>query len=143
MRLESEQNSNPLPISSGTKLFVRDKRFGLEYDEDAGSYKLTIDDVVKTDEGRYQCQVVADVRNVITADVDLRVKVPPVMKVDSDPEVQAGVGGEAEMFCEAGGFPSPKITWTREDGTLLPNGRESVTNSKLVIKDVKKEDRGN
>ncbi len=142
LRLESEKNKNTLPISSAGNLLVRDNRFGLELNADEGTYKLTIKDVVRSDEGRYQCQVVADTKNVITADVDLRIKVPPVMKNDTDPEVQAAVGEDAELTCSADGFPSPQITWTREDGTLLPNGRVSVTNSRLVISKVKKEHRG-
>ena len=79
MRLESKENSNTLPISTGSNLFIRDSRFDLTYDPEAGSYKLTIMNVVKSDEGRYQCQVVTDVKNVITADVDLM-----VMKEDTE-----------------------------------------------------------
>ena len=142
MRLESKQNANTLPISTGPNLFVRDTRFNLDFDPDAGSYKLTIKEVVKTDEGRYQCQVVTDVKNIITADVDVKVKVPPVMKENTEPLVSAEVDKEAELFCEAEGFPNPKITWKRQDGTLLPNGKETVTNNKLVISKVQKQHRG-
>ena len=52
MRLESKENSNTLPISTGSNLFIRDSRFDLTYDPEAGSYKLTITNVVKSDEGR-------------------------------------------------------------------------------------------
>jgi neuronal growth regulator 1 len=97
---------------------------------------------VKSDEGRYQCQVVADLINVITADVDLKVKVPPVMNNETEPLVMAEVGKVAELTCEADGFPSPKIIWKKQDGTLLPNGDESYTNGKMVVSKVKREDRG-
>lgn len=142
MRLVSKGNNNTLPISTGSNLFVRDTRFALDYEPDAGSYKLTINDVVKSDEGRYQCQVVADLINVITADVDLKVKVPPVMNNETEPLVMAEVGKVAELTCEADGFPSPKIIWKKQDGTLLPNGDESYTNGKMVVSKVKREDRG-
>ena len=143
MRLKSEENDNPLPISTGPNLFLRDARFKLDYDPNAGSYKLTISDVVKSDEGRYQCQVVTDVKNVITADVDLKVKVPPVMLNTTEAVVNAEVGKNAELACEANGFPSPKITWKRQDGTLLPSGAEKLTNPTLVIQNVQREHRGN
>ena len=112
------------------------------FDPNAGTYKLTIKDVVKSDEGRYQCQVVTDVKNVITADVDLKVKVPPVMLNTTEALVNAEVGKDAELACEASGFPSPKISWKREDGTLLPSGDESVTSPTLVIQNVQREHRG-
>ena len=57
MRLQSEHNANSLPLSNGPNLIVKDRRFNLNYDPDSGSYKLTIRDVVKSDEGKYQCQV--------------------------------------------------------------------------------------
>lgn len=142
MRLESKDNKNTLPISTGPNLFIRDARFNLVFDANAGSYKLTIKDVVKTDEGRYQCQVVTDVKNVITADVDLKVKVTPVMRNDTEAVVSAEVGKTGELACEADGFPSPKISWKRKDGTLLPNGKDALVSPKLTINDVKREHRG-
>ena len=142
MRLKSEENNNPLPISTGPNLFLRDDRFKLDYDPNAGSYKLTIKDVVKSDEGRYQCQVVTDVKNVITADVDLKVKVSPVMLNTTESVVNAEVGKSAELACEASGFPSPKISWKRKDNTLLPSGDESITSPTLVIQNVQRQHRG-
>ena len=144
MRLKSEENENPLPIATGPdNLIVRNDKFKLGFDPNAGTYKLTIKDVVKSDEGRYQCQVVTDVKNVITADVDLKVKVPPVMLNTTEALVNAEVGKDAELACEASGFPSPKISWKRKDGTLLPSGDESVTSPTLVIQNVQREHRGN
>ena len=56
MRLQSEHNKNALPISNGENMIFKDRRFAVDYDSDAGSYKLTIKEVVKSDEGKYQCQ---------------------------------------------------------------------------------------
>ena len=67
MRLQSEQNGQPLPLTNGPSKIVKDRRFELDYDADSGSYKLTIDNVVKEDEGKYQCQVVSDVSHIITS----------------------------------------------------------------------------
>lgn len=143
MRMESIGNKNTLPISTGPNLFVRDARFNLDHDPNAGTYKLTIKEVEKNDEGRYQCQVVADVKNMLTADVDLKVKVTPVLRNDTETLVSGEVGKSAELKCEADGFPSPKISWRRQDGTLLPNGKDLAVTSKLTISDLKREHRGN
>ena len=40
------------------------------------------------------------------------------------------------------GFPSPKITWRRKEGILLPTGKETHTATKLTITKARSEDRG-
>jgi len=143
MRLQSEHNKNALPISNGDTMIFKDRRFAVDYDSDAGSYKLTIKDVVKSDEGKYQCQVVPAVDAALVEDVRLDVKIEPTMIAeDSEAMVEAEVGKSSELSCEAEGYPIPKITWRKQDGTLLPNGKETVT-GKLAIPDVKREHRGN
>ena len=79
MRLQSEHNKNALPISNGDTMIFKDRRFAVDYDSDAGSYKLTIKDVVKSDEGKYQCQGLFVVYNfhdnVVTSqslDIDIK-----------------------------------------------------------------------
>ena len=67
MKLEDERKNNPVPISTGNKLFFKNSRYSLEFDPNEGSYKLIINDVAKSDEGKYQCQVVTTPENVITA----------------------------------------------------------------------------
>ena len=91
MKLEDERKNNPVPISTGNKLFFKNSRYSLEFDPNAGSYKLIINDVAKSDEGKYQCQVVTTPENVITADVDVKVKTTPVMKEDAEPVVMQEV----------------------------------------------------
>jgi hypothetical protein len=55
--------------------------------------------------------VVVSLNNMVTADVELKVKMPPVIAEDV-PLLKKVVAGEtAELTCEASGFPSPKITW--------------------------------
>merc|ERR1711981_1371564 len=51
-------------------------------------------------------------------------------------------GESAELGCEAGGFPSPTITWTRKDRALLPSGKASFKFSRMPILKVRREDRG-
>ena len=78
----------------------------------------------------------------LVEDVRLDVKIEPTMIAeDSEAMVEAEVGKSSELSCEAEGYPIPKITWRKQDGTLLPNGKETVT-GKLSIPDVKREHRG-
>jgi len=142
MKLEDERKNNPVPISTGNKLFFKNSRYSLEFDPNAGSYKLIINDVAKSDEGKYQCQVVTTPENVITADVDVKVKTTPVMKEDAEPVVMQEVGKTAEMECEAAGYPDPKISWVRQDGKLLPSGQETLVSGKLTIPNVQRNNRG-
>ena len=44
MKLEDERKNNPVPISTGNKLFFKNSRYSLEFDPNAGSYKLIIND---------------------------------------------------------------------------------------------------
>jgi len=143
MRLESKDSKNTLPISTGSNLLVRDTRFDLKFEPEAGSYKLIIKDIVKSDEGKYQCQVVTDVKNVVTADVLLKVKVEPVMNEETESIINVEVNKTAELECTAEGYPNPKISWTRQDGKLLPDGQDFITAPKLVITNAQRHHRGN
>ena len=50
---------------------------------------------------------------------------------------------KVDFLVQISGFPSPKISWRRKDGILLPTGKESHTSSKMVISKARREDRGN
>ena len=80
---------------------------------------------------------------MVTADVQLQVKLPPTM-VDEPltRSVRAKVGESTQLTCKAEGFPKPGITWGRADGHVLPSGRENVTKLRLTIPKVRMEDRG-
>lgn len=144
MRLENGKNSAPLPISSGDELLLSsDRRFKLDVDEDESSYTITIKDIRKADAGKYQCQVLITSDGSITEDVEVKIKLQPVITKGSlGPTKTVKEGDSAEMACEATGFPIPKITWTRKDGSLLPNGKASFTSSRMIVQKVRREDRG-
>ena len=86
MKLEDERKNNPVPISTGNKLFFKNSRYSLEFDPNEGSYKLIINDVAKSDEGKYQCQVVTTPENVITADVVVKGVVNQILSPISNSE---------------------------------------------------------
>lgn len=72
----------------------------------------------------------------------MQVNLPPVISEETTVFVRATSGESAELACSASGFPSPRITWTREDKMVLPDGKDQVTTPKLVISKVRMEDRG-
>lgn len=49
---------------------------------------------------------------------------------------------EVPMECYAGGYPEPRISWRRENNAILPTGGSIYRGNVLVIKSIKKEDRG-
>merc|ERR1711997_118484 len=107
-------------------------------------YTITIKDIRKADAGKYQCQVLITSDGSITEDVEVKIKLQPVITKGSlGPTKTVKEGDSAEMACEATGFPIPKITWTRKDGSLLPNGKASFTSSRMIVQKVRREDRGN
>ncbi len=62
-----------------------------------------------SDAATYQCQVVVGLNDMITADVELRVKRAPSMTdLGSEPSVRARMGQEAVIECVARGVPNPR-----------------------------------
>jgi len=143
MKLEMGRTKNPVPLSTGTQILFKDSRYKLDVDHAAGTYKLIITNVEKIDGGKYQCQVVTHPETMVTADVDLKVRTSPVINEESDPVISQEAGKTAVLECDADGYPSPKISWKRQDGKLLPNGAETLTNPKMTIPNVQRINKGN
>lgn len=47
-----------------------------------------------------------------------------------------------QMECYAGGYPTPRISWRRENNAILPTGGSIYRGNVLRIKHIRKEDRG-
>lgn len=47
-----------------------------------------------------------------------------------------------QMECYAGGYPSPRISWRRENNAILPTGGSIYRGNIMKIKAIRKEDRG-
>ena len=139
MRLGDVQVS----ISKGSELLITDKRFSLKHDKAASSYTLKVKNVRKSDATTYQCQVMVSMDNIITRTVDVKVVESPVIKEAAMTKTKKVVeGSPVQMTCEATGFPIPKISWSRTDGSLMPNGKPTLESTSLSFEKVKKEDRG-
>eukprot|EP00094_Tigriopus_californicus_P009038 TCALIF_08712-PA protein Name:"Similar to LAC Lachesin (Schistocerca americana)" AED:0.16 eAED:0.16 QI:0/0.6/0.5/0.66/0.6/0.83/6/36/384 len=131
------------PIATGPKLLLKDQRFDLELNEKSGQYILSIRDVQPSDASSYLCQIVAGYNSMVTATVELSVKLPPVISDNTTRSFRVTAGEKVEMECQSNGFPTPRITWTREDGRMMPNGQEEIiTPRKLIINQVRREDTG-
>ena len=59
-------------------------------------------------------------------------RTPVRLEDSSTPEVTVVEGQRASLDCVAAGFPAPRIDWTRKDGTVMFNGKQTFTGSSLV-----------
>ncbi|XP_032590300.1 lachesin [Drosophila grimshawi] len=135
-------DSDPVFLSTGSTLVIKDSRFSLRYDPNSSTYKLQIKDIQETDAGTYTCQVVISTVHKVSANVKLSVRRPPVISDNSTQSIVASEGSEVQMECYASGYPTPSITWRRENNAILPTDSATYVGNILRIKSVKKEDRG-
>lgn len=135
-------DNKPIPLSSGSSLIIRDNRFALRYDTASATYTLQLKDVQRSDEGRYECQIIVGINNKVTEDLYLRVLEPPVINDNSTRSVIVNQYESATLECTAKGSPEPRIEWRRENNAVLPTGGIIYKGIKLKIHSVKKEDRG-
>jgi len=135
-------DNKPIPLSSGSSLIIRDNRFALRYDTASATYTLQLKDVQRSDEGRYECQIIVGINNKVTQDLYLRVLEPPVINDNSTRSVVVNEFESATLECTAKGSPLPRIEWRRADNAVLPTGGIIYRGNKLKIHSVKKEDRG-
>ncbi|KAK9506136.1 hypothetical protein O3M35_008126 [Rhynocoris fuscipes] len=142
MKTSPGRQLDPLPISTGSTLIIRDSRFSVRYDPSSSTYTLQIKDIQETDAGIYQCQVIISVNNKVSAEVELQVRRPPVISDNSTRSRIVSEGQSVLLECYAGGFPMPKISWRRENNAILPTGGSLFRGNTLKINSVRKEDRG-
>uniref|UniRef100_T1JMP5 Ig-like domain-containing protein n=1 Tax=Strigamia maritima TaxID=126957 RepID=T1JMP5_STRMM len=141
-RIDPSAPRDSLTLSSGSSMMIRDNRFSLRHDTATSTYTLQIKDIQESDAGTYQCQVVITMTNKITADVQVLVRMPPIISDNSTRSVVVSEGQAVRLECYAGGFPPPKIYWRRESNAILPTGGSLHRGSILNIPRVTKEDRG-
>jgi len=135
-------DGKPIPLSSGSSLIIRDNRFALRYDTASATYTLQIKDVQRSDEARYECQIIVGINNKVAESLNLIVSEPPIINDNSTRSVVVNELEAARLECTATGAPRPKISWRRSDNAILPTGGLIFKGSVLKIHSVKKEDRG-
>ncbi|XP_008550693.1 lachesin [Microplitis demolitor] len=137
-----KQSNDQTPLSSKTSLIIRDSRFALRYDTATSTYTLQVKDIQETDAGHYECQVLISLNNRIRAGVELQVRRAPFISDNSTRAVVVSEGEPVQLECYAGGFPTPRIYWRRENNAILPTGGSVYRGNILKIASVRKEDRG-
>jgi len=142
VKLDPTNPSGSLTLSSGSGMIIRENRFSMRYDPASSTYTLQVKDIQESDVGDYQCQVVINISNKITADVSLLVRIPPVIADNSTRSTVASEGQQVKLQCYASGFPQPRIYWRRENNAILPTGGSIFRGNVLVIPNVRREYRG-
>ncbi|XP_001945161.1 lachesin [Acyrthosiphon pisum] len=142
VKVDKEKITEPVMLSSGSTLIIKDSRFSLRQDIDSTSYTLQIKDIQETDAGYYRCQVLLGLNNKISADVELEVRRPPIISDNSTRSLVVNEGQPVKLECYAGGFPSPRVSWRRENNAILPTGGSIYRGNILKIPAITKEDRG-
>ncbi|OXU21667.1 hypothetical protein TSAR_011671 [Trichomalopsis sarcophagae] len=138
----NKNREDQLPISTNTALIIRDSRFAIRSDPSSSTYTLQIKDIQETDAGFYLCQILISTSSKISAEVELQVRRPPIISDNSTRSLVVSEGQPVELNCYAGGFPTPRISWRRENNAILPTGGSIYRGNTLKIAHVRKEDRG-
>ncbi|XP_041479561.1 basement membrane-specific heparan sulfate proteoglycan core protein-like [Lytechinus variegatus] len=100
--------------------------------------RLTIPQVSLSDAGFYRCTA-TNIVGSRTSQVFLYVQAAPQLTVVPATRT-APVGSTLEFSCLAGGFPTPEITWHKEEGELPDNYQ--IDNGLLTITNVQEADEG-
>ncbi|XP_067452563.1 hemicentin-1 isoform X1 [Thunnus thynnus] len=92
---------------------------------------LTIKGTQDVDAGDYTCVAVNDA-GTSSGQISLDVGAAP--KFTREPlDVAADIGSNVTLPCHAEGYPAPKVTWRREDGSSLfnrPRGHSTITQNR-------------
>ncbi|XP_031827641.1 septate junction protein lachesin [Nomia melanderi] len=141
-KINKDIANEQMPLSHGSSLIIRDTRFALRYDEATSTFVLQVKDIQETDAGFYQCKVLISLNNYVTANVELQVRRPPIISDNSTRAFVVSEGQPVQLECYAGGFPTPRISWRRENNAILPTGGSIYSGNVLKIPAIRKEDRG-
>jgi len=140
--MKIDKDGKPIPLASGSSLIIRDHRFAMRYDTASATYTLQLKDIQRSDEGRYECQIIVQINNKVTQSLFLRVLEPPVINDNSTRSVVVSEFERATLECAATGSPIPRIEWRRANNAILPTGGIVYRGERFSIHSVKREDRG-
>ncbi|KAL1453454.1 hypothetical protein WDU94_007592, partial [Cyamophila willieti] len=101
---------------------------------DVNTWTLNIRDVKREDRGYYMCQVNT---NPMTKQMAfLEVVIPPdISSEETSGDMMVPEGGSAKLVCKAKGYPTPKITWRREDNKEIIVRSNQPSNQKVFSVD--------
>ncbi|CAI6373929.1 unnamed protein product [Macrosiphum euphorbiae] len=144
MKLDLNKSIEPLLISFKNTLNIKDSRLSIIQDSmmDEIRYTLQIYDIQEFDTGIYRCQIVIGLHNIISAEVELKVRGPPMIHENSTASMVVMEGQQVTLECYARGYPSPRIYWKRENNGILLASRSIFKGNIWKIPAIRKEDRG-
>ncbi|KAI1291772.1 Lachesin [Halotydeus destructor] len=149
IKVNEENSNNYLFISRGATVNVPFSRYSVDvtstpYDSasSTATYTLTISKIQEVDSGRYSCQIVTGSTSKIAANVEVFVRIPPVISDNSTRSVIASTGEDIDLYCYALGYPTPLIYWRREKNKLLPGKGAHYKGNRLTLHNATKDDRG-
>ncbi|XP_028967628.1 lachesin [Galendromus occidentalis] len=94
-------------------------------------FTLHIRNVQESDRGGYMCQINTSPVKSSTGYLDVLVP-PDILAEQSSSDVVVREGANVSLVCKARGYPTPSISWRREDGEPIPlGGYKQPTNNKL------------
>lgn len=132
--------SGPMLLSTGSSMSLPEPRMTVRVDK--GKYTLKIDKIVENDKGTYECRIQMAPTKVIKAEVNVTIRIPPVITDDSSRHIITSIGGEVILRCFATGHPEPRISFRRGKNKLLPSGRAYHIGKELKIQNITKEHQG-
>lgn len=138
--IKKSQSSSFL-LSNGPSPTLKGNRISVSVENDR--YILKIDKIVENDQGTYVCRIQMQSSKSIQAEVNLTVRIPPVITDDSSRHVVTSVNASQIILrCFANGHPEPRISWRREKNRLLPNNRAVLIGNELKIQNITKDHQG-
>ncbi|KAG8179455.1 hypothetical protein JTE90_006825 [Oedothorax gibbosus] len=101
-------------------IITRNYRISLSH-SDNRNFVLHIRNVQKSDRGGYMCQINTAPMKSHIGYVDVLVP-PDIIMNESSTDITAREGTNVSLICKAKGYPSPNISWRREDNQAIPLG---------------------
>uniref|UniRef100_T1DFY0 Putative lachesin n=1 Tax=Cupiennius salei TaxID=6928 RepID=T1DFY0_CUPSA len=105
------------------RIITRNTRYSLTHNG-FRTWWLSIKDVEESDKGEYMCQI--NTSPMISQSGYLEVVVSPkIVEESTSSDTDIREGSDVNLRCRASGFPTPKITWRREDQKDIQAGMKS------------------
>eukprot|EP00102_Acyrthosiphon_pisum_P003905 XP_001946918.2 PREDICTED: lachesin-like [Acyrthosiphon pisum] len=143
-KLDLKKSIEPFLISFKNTLNVKDSRLSIRQDSMMNEirYTLQINDIQEVDTGIYRCQIVIGLHDIISAEVELKVRGPPMIHDNSTSSMVVMEGQQVTLKCYARGYPSPRIYWKRENNGISLASPSIFMGNIWKIPAIRKDDRG-
>ncbi|XP_020292615.1 lachesin-like [Pseudomyrmex gracilis] len=137
---ENKQDQITLAINNG--IIIADSRFSIRYDSETSTYHLQIKSLQEVDVGYYQCKIQISISSSVSAEVELEIRRPPIISDNSTQSVLVAEDQSIQLECYASGYPSPTISWRRQNNKIFPSGNAIYNGNIVNLPVVTRESRG-